>query len=61
MRRNPICRVCRHLMTAHAAGGCRKRRSTPGGRVYPCQCALSLDDLAKDPANRIDPPPKEPK
>lgn len=58
-RKNPVCRNCRHLVTAHDANGCGKRRSTPAGLVYPCGCLLNASDL-KDPMNRIDPKPERP-
>lgn len=56
-RRNPVCRVCYHLVTAHDHRGCQKRRALPGGLVRPCRCAISSGDL-RDPKNRIDPEPK---
>lgn len=34
----PKCQ-CGHLVKNHSLGGrCQMQRSTPGGRVYPCDC-----------------------
>lgn len=44
--KKPLCPKCRHVLEAHhlSESGylrCDRERSTPGGRVYPCDCKLT--------------------